>query len=489
MNTAGLSNGYVNGYGASSNSSSNLPPNNYGFTNVGFQPMESVRPSNSHVNGNGPSSNSGSNLPSNNYGFGGGISQPMDPAEPLNGYVNGNGPSSNSGSNLPSNNYGVDDVDPQPMNSVGPSNGDVNRNGPSSPTPVTTAATNAAEADALVVTTTATSPPQTSAFVVTTTEPTSEWDWEYYINWPKDDPNSDLQRKDSPASSSEQNIAANQAAVTIAQPEATTTASNPFTTQGMLDISLHASDDVIMEDAPDEGTENAPDLVNPADTIYRGFRELATPYPPIENNGNAEELLRDINLEDYPVLQAIVDQPLYIGTWEQHFDTTFPPLDANGNRLQIDHASILETVDRAMEGFETDELYQQELSHATEPLVRAELARMRFRKCWHTVAIAQVANDVVMNAFDPTRYSEADRARVVFFVAGRDTILQADAHGQNLRQMARWGWHLGRWGWIDVREGIPPGPFNTEIVRLVDMQELAELYGVNQIYEQRFPAA
>lgn len=77
-----------------------------------------------------------------------------------------------------------------------------------------------------------------------------------------------------------------------------------------------------------------------------------------------------------------------------------------------------------MEGFETDKGYLGELSEATSGLERAELAHIRFRRCWHVVAVAEIAPAVIAGANARPAMAE-ERQKPVYFVAARDALLES----------------------------------------------------------------
>lgn len=237
------------------------------------------------------------------------------------------------------------------------------------------------------------------------------------------------------------------------------------------------------------------DTVNPGD-LYDPFGRQKEPMalPPLDKNGNApktnaEFFPRDDVDDDDPLLQALLAEPVYGGTWDPRPFPTTAPLDANGNPVPLDLEIVLDSVEQIMRGFETDEGYLGDLSEATSALERAEVARIRFRRCWHVVAIAEIAPAVIAGANARASTAE-ERKKPIYFVAALDALLESNTRGEAVRKIARWGWIDNRWAWIDIREGTTGQFFcdpYPEQFRLVDMNVLSEQYGVNEIYEQRFP--
>ncbi|KAK7984687.1 hypothetical protein PG988_002309 [Apiospora saccharicola] len=307
-----------------------------------------------------------------------------------------------------------------------------------------------------------------------------DWGWKAFINWPDDDLNRDLRRN-------EQGNAEDQAAVTTTQSEAaTTTAPTPLqasseapaTSQSMSASHTDGSDDVVMEDAPGNAPRYAP--VN------------CTSNASANNDNVSANQAGDHVDNDDPVLRDLLAEPLFVdGIWEPQPVSALAPLDADGNQIQIDVDRVLEMVEIVMEGFETDVGYLAELARATSPLQRAELARSRFRRCWHILAVSQIAPAIHAAGYDVARVPAAVRNRPIYFVVGRDYMLESDAIGQSVRKIARFGWHPENcWAWISMQEensGEILSPPNPHFLRIVDMYDFAEQHGIHAIYERRFP--
>ncbi|KAK8075476.1 hypothetical protein PG997_010139 [Apiospora hydei] len=252
------------------------------------------------------------------------------------------------------------------------------------------------------------------------------WSWDEWITWPADDLNTDLR-------SSGNFVPVSEAAASSTQGTAVTSGVSPNNVSG--------------------GTTSGPGNNNiPANVVTFNY-------------------------------DSLLEKPVVAARWEpQPASPTTPtiqPRDAEGNPLTIDADAVLGGVEQVMRGFEQDPQYRAQLALATTPGERAELARLRFRRCWQTIAVAEVAAAMDAGA-------SGAGGRPVLFVAGRGTLLEANEGGTMVRQRASWGWAAeeGRWAWIDEETG---GVFHPAAFCLVDMQAIADLHGIEGIYAQRFP--
>ncbi|KAK7961957.1 uncharacterized protein PG986_002782 [Apiospora aurea] len=269
------------------------------------------------------------------------------------------------------------------------------------------------------------------------------WSWDEWITWPADDLNTDLR-------SNGNFVPVSEAAASSSQGTAVTSAVSPHNVpaSGPGNNNLPANFVTFNDDVPDN--------------VFGGSSAKG----------------------DDPTLQSLLEKPAPGGRWSPQpasptTTTTIQPRDAEGNPLNINVDAVLGGVEQVMRGFEADPQYRAQLALATTPGERAELARLRFRRCWQTIAVAEVAA-----AMDAGASGAAGRP--ILFVAGRDTLLETNEGGTMVRQRATWGWlaEEGRWAWIDEEVG---GVFHPAAFCLVDMQAIADRHGIEGIYAQRFP--
>ncbi|KAK6859623.1 hypothetical protein PG995_003259 [Apiospora arundinis] len=330
--------------------------------------------------------------------------------------------------------------------------------------------------------------------------------WYEYIQWPEkedDYQNSDERGNNNDGTNNDDGTssAATASDATAAGPVETdnhnaaitsaSAAAGPIQPQGPNYIVLANGEVLDLSAIPDANFDlNSALYPNGADDVNRNNNNAAANYVALPD-------LQNDDLDNCPVWNQLMAVPVYGGNWwpTAEFQTMDPVAATRGANFLTPAVinNLHDSVDQLMSGFQTDDGYSFELAIATTPLERAELKRSRFRRCWETLAVSLIGTSVFCQriveneiAALPGSDKEVD-LRPIYFIVGRDTIVQADPDGKACRKMARWGYFQDKVGWMccdKCEVWCGPYPHN---IRLVDMKDFSDHHGIEQMYEQRFP--
>ncbi|KAK8061911.1 hypothetical protein PG994_008277 [Apiospora phragmitis] len=359
----------------------------------------------------------------------------------------------------------------------------------STPTATTSTDPAATTSQAIAPVTAASTAPETQS--TSGSADPSEWSWDEFINWGDDDLNRDLRSRGFALVSS-----STQQGSTAAQAPGAATASTQGAAVPSNEATGNAPGNGPNDDVPNSSNNNVSAnnaTFNPSMPPNLDPSLLSHPLLPEQSQRKHQQRPRRRPRPERrphdarPPRRPRIRQPLGSPPWTRLPHTSImTPLDAHGRPVDVDRDSVLAGVDQIMAGFETDPEYLAQLRLATTPLERAELARARFRRCWQVLAVGEIAPAVFAGA----SAASANDARPIYFVAGRDSLLETNpAAFDQVRRRARWGWYTpeNRWAWIERETGhVFSGPHPVEY-RFVDMWAFAERHHIDEIYAQRFP--